>query len=197
MRRLVKGHIRFPTALAKAIAYPIRLIVHKLKSAYVGQLVGTDLRVFGYGLPPDESPRSGVIAVENVLRKPYFETHILDVSRELSKLRLRGVDGEDRFEFLWNDDDLATRVDDSVLVKTLGDQIKSDQYRHLMALEERAKEFFGVVGLRHSMYYDNDVVINSIADFIASAFLVCDPLGGAGNRPEREVCAASDTAAEG
>jgi hypothetical protein len=166
MRRGIKRLTRFTMALAKAIAYPGRLIVHKLSTWYVARLVGTDLRVLGYGLPPDESPRSSVITVENVLNKPYFETHSLDVSRVLAVLRVRGVDGEDRFEFLWNDDGLTRRVADSVLVKTLGDPLNSDRHRQLVALEERAREFFGVVGLRHSMYYDNDVVINGIADFV-------------------------------
>ena len=166
MHRNLKRLTRLAIALAKAIAYPSRLIVHRLSTRYVARLVGKDLRVLGYGLPPDESPRSSVVTVEKVLHKPYFDTHSLDVSRVLAVLRVRGVDGEDRFEFLWNDDDLARRVEDSVLVKTLGDPRNSDHYRQLVALEERAREFFGVVGLRHSMYYDNDVVINGIADFV-------------------------------
>lgn len=36
-------------------------------------------------------------------------------------------------------------------------------------MEERAQEYFGVVGIRHSMYYDNDVVIRGIADFLAGS----------------------------
>ena len=164
MRLKIKRQARFAIALAKAIAYPLRLIVHKIGTQYVARRVGRDLRVLSYGLPPDESPSSSVITVEQVLRKPYFETHSFDVSRVLAVLRVKAVEGEDRFEFLWNDDNLGKRVEDSVLVKTLGDPFNSDHYRQLVALEERAREFFGVVGLRHSMYYDNDVVINGIAD---------------------------------
>ena len=166
MRLLIKWHIRFATALLKAIAFPIRLVIHRLKTKYLSHALGADLRVFGYGLPLDESHGSSVIAVENVLHKPYFATHTLDVSQQLAKLILKGVEGKDRYDFLWNDDDLAKRVNDSVLLRNLAGPHISDYYRQLMVFEERAREFFGVVGLKHSMYYDNDVVINDIADFI-------------------------------
>ena len=179
MRRRIIWRTRFATALARDIAYPLRLIVHKLKVLYIGHLVGTDLRVFGYGLPLDDSPGSSVITVENVLRKPYFETHTLDVSQQLADLILKGVEGKDRYDFLWNDDDLARRVDDSVLLKKLVGSPVSDYYRQLIVLEERAREFFGVVGLKHSMYYDNDVVINSVADFVTGQDPVVQCEGGA------------------
>ncbi len=110
----------------------------------------------------------GVVSLRwrTFLHKPYFATHTLDVSQQLAKLILKGVEGKDRYDFLWNDDDLAKRVNDSVLLRNLAGPHISDYYRQLMVFEERAREFFGVVGLKHSMYYDNDVVINDIADFI-------------------------------
>jgi hypothetical protein len=41
-----------------------------------------------------------------------------------------------------------------------------DDKRRMLALEERGKEFFGVSGIRHSMYYENDAVISKVASFI-------------------------------
>jgi hypothetical protein len=166
MRRLLKRHTRFAMAVIKAIVYPCRLVVFWLSSRYLARLARTDLRVLGLGLPIDESPQS-TINVRNELRKPYFETHCLDVTRTLAVLSVKQLDTENRFDFLWNDGDLAKRVEDSILVKNLGDPVDNNHYRQLLALEERAREFFGVVGLRHSMYYDNEIVIGHIADFIA------------------------------
>jgi hypothetical protein len=166
IRRGIKQKTRFAMALVKAVLYPGRLIAHRLRTRYVTSLLEADLRTFGFGLPPDESRRSSTIAVERVLHKPYFETHSIDVSRALAEPRVRGEDGRDRFEFLWDDGALARRIGDSVLVKSLGEPLDPNQHRQLMALEERVREYFGVVGLRHSMYYDNDVVISSVADFL-------------------------------
>lgn len=53
------------------------------------------------------------------------------------------------------------------MVKALGNSADLDHQRQIVALEERVGEYFGVVGLRHSMYYDNDTVISGIADFMA------------------------------
>lgn len=167
LRRKFKQISQLTIALAKALAFPFRLCVHKIITLYVARLIEMDLRVLGYGLPSDEFHRGSAISVEKALHKPYFETHTFDVSRALAVLRVKGVNGTDRFEFLWNEDNLAKRVEDSVLVKTIGETFGPDHYRKLVALEERAMEFFGVAGLRHSMYYDNDVVISGIADFLA------------------------------
>ena len=135
--------------------------------------------MFGYGLPLDDSHESSVIAVENVLHKPYFATHALDVSQQLAKVIWKGVEGKDRYDFLWDDDDLAKRVNDSVLLRNLAGPHISDCYRQVMVLEERTREYFGVVGLKHSMYYDNDVVIKGIADFITDQVPVVQCDGGA------------------
>ena len=44
--------------------------------------------------------------------------------------------------------------------------ISKAQQRHILALEERGKEFYGVTGLRHSMYYENKKVIEEISRFL-------------------------------
>ena len=140
------------------------------------------MNYFGYGLPLDDSHGSSDIAVENVLRKPYFETCTLDVSQQLAELILKDVEGKDRYDFLWDDEALKRRVNDSDLLKNLAGSDISNYYRQLIALEERAREFFGVVGLKHSMYYDNDVVINGVADFISAQAPVAQSNGGAESR---------------
>ena len=58
------------------------------------------------------------------------------------------------------------RFRDSSLRKHLGDDFDMDEKRKLLALEERVREFWGVSGVRHSMYYDNDEVIARIAAFV-------------------------------
>ncbi|HZF31069.1 MAG TPA: hypothetical protein VE907_18285 [Gammaproteobacteria bacterium] len=166
MRRKLKELARIAIAITKAIAYPVRLAAHAASARYLARRIAIDLRVFGYGLPPDESHRRSSVSVENVLRKPYFETHVLDLGRVLSVLPPSAVDPS-RFAFLWNDDDLVKRVQDSILVRGIDHAPTSEECRKLVALEERVREFFGVVGLRHSMYYDNDVVINAVAEFLA------------------------------
>lgn len=167
MQRNMVRLARLTSAITKLIAYPLRVIVHKLSTLYIAQLVGTELRILGYGLPEDESFGTSEISVENVLNKPYFDTHILDVTRELASPRARDVENENRFEFLWNNESLARRIENSILVKSLGNSVDLDHQRQIVALEERVGEYFGVVGLRHSMYYDNDTVISGIADFLA------------------------------
>lgn len=167
MQRNMVRLARLTSAITKLIAYPLRIIVHKLSTLYIARLVGTELRILGYGLPEDESFGTSEISVENVLNKSYFDTHILDVTRELASPRKRDVDVENRFEFLWDNDNLAKRIKDSILVKALGNSVDLDHQRQIVALEERVGEYFGVVGLRHSMYYDNDAVISGIADFLA------------------------------
>ena len=167
MQRNILRLARLTSAIAKSIAYPLRTIVHKLSTLYVARLLGTELRILSYGLPADVSFGTSEISVENVLKKSYFDTHILDVTRELATPRMRDVKGENRFEFLWDNDKLAKRIENSILVKALGSSADLNHQRQIVALEERVEEYFGVVGFRHSMYYDNDFVINGIADFLA------------------------------
>ena len=38
--------------------------------------------------------------------------------------------------------------------------------RHALAIEERLREFFGVAGLRHSLYYENDAVLEAVAAYL-------------------------------
>ena len=56
-----------------------------------------------------------------------------------------------------------------MLAKYIGAQLTEDkdQQKHILTLEERGKEFFGVTGFRHSMYYENEKVMDVISKFLA------------------------------
>lgn len=70
MQRNMVRLARLISAMTKLIAYPLRIIAHKLSTLYIARLVGTELRILGYGLPGDESFGTSEISVENVLNKP-------------------------------------------------------------------------------------------------------------------------------
>lgn len=168
MRRILRTPMRYTMALIKAVVFPARFIIYKVRNSFIEHALKVNLRLIGYGLPKSQSDLNADIFVSNVLSKPYFDTHTLDVSRILLKVENNSCEDSERFEFIWNDDDLTKRLKDSILIKNLDKQLGTDYYRHLLALEERVKEFFGVAGVRHSMYYDNDLVIKNIAQFISA-----------------------------
>jgi len=148
--------------------YPIRLMSHFLGSLYVGQMLKTKVRSITYGLPVDEFRGNSEISIHSSLKKPYFQTEVFDITQTFAKQNAATGKTEDQFKFLWDDADLSNRVADSKMFKALKNSYSEEQNRQLLALEERAKEYYGVVGVRHSMYYGNETVTKRIAEFLAA-----------------------------
>ena len=155
-------------ALAFLALYPIRLIVHFLGSLYAGLILKTKVRALAYGLPADEFRDNSEISIHACLQKPYFETETFDVSQALAMQDVAVDKSEDQFKFLWDATELSNRAAHSTMLKALKTSYGEEQIRQLLALEERAKEYYGVVGIRHSMYYGNETVTRQIAKFLAA-----------------------------
>ena len=152
-------------AFVLLILYPARYLLHRLTGGFLKKAATRRLRVAAYGLPPVELAESR-IAVNRNLVQNYFAHESYDASQHLTGLTVDTRKEINRFDFLWDDSLVAPRYRDSILGKHIGDGLSLEQMRQILALEERGKEFFGVTGVRHSMYYDNDAVIEKIAEFI-------------------------------
>ena len=154
-------------ALLLLILYPARYLLHLLTGGFLKQAATKRLRVAAYGLPPIELAESR-IAVNSNLVQDYFAHESYDASQHLTGLTIDTRKEINRFDFLWDDSLVGLQYRESILGQHIGDGLSLDEKRQILALEERGKEFFGVTGVRHSMYYDNDAVIDKIAEFIKS-----------------------------
>jgi len=55
---------------------------------------------------------------------------------------------------------LAARYAETVAARRFPGETSHDVKRHLLAIEERIREFFGVSGLRHSFDCESDAVVD-------------------------------------
>lgn len=155
-------------ALSLLALYPVRITVHSIGSFYAELMLKTKVRSLAYGLPADEFRVNSEISVHAVLHKPYFETETFDVTQTLAMQDAAFGKSEEQFKFLWDDADLKNRVAHSTMLKALKTSFNLERSRQLLAFEERAKEYYGVVGIRHSMYYGNEAVTKRVAEFLVA-----------------------------
>lgn len=156
---------RLAASLIAILIFPIRYAFYRISKVLIARHAFANLRAFALGVPQDEYA-GGEIKVREALEKPYFDSYRLMVGRILAtEPNQRPID-KDRFEFLWDEQALEKRLKESALRQRIKSPLTTDQSRQLLAIEERLKEYYGVSGFRHSMYYDNDVVIDAIADFL-------------------------------
>lgn len=167
VRRLNRRIWRITTSLMAILIFPMRYALYQISRWFITHSTSTNLRAFALGVPQDEYA-GGEITVRDALEKPYFDSYRLMVGRILATERNQRPIDNDRFEFLWDEQVLEKRLKESALRQLIKFPLSTDQSRQLLALEERMKEYYGVSGFRHSMYYDNDDVINAIADFLTS-----------------------------
>ena len=153
-------------SVALWLLYPARFTVYKLVTRpIVLSQTKRFTRLLSFGLPPDELTASDII-VRDRLEVPQIAARHLDVSKDLVRGR-RAADVEARqFEFLWDDDVLAARYGASPIRTHFDTSPAADEQRHLLSIEERVREFFGVAGLRHSLYYESDRVIEAVAEYL-------------------------------
>jgi hypothetical protein len=166
LRRGARGVGRRLRAVALLLLYPARFIAYKLVTR---PIVLSQTKRFtqpvSFGLPPDELDASDII-VKDRLEVPQIDARHLDVSKDLVGCRRDVRMDERRFDFLWDDRTLAARYGASAIAAHVPDSLAADDQRHLLAIEERLREFFGVAGFRHSHYYESDRVIDAVAEYL-------------------------------
>ena len=118
-----------------------------------------------FGLPGEEFLDSRIV-VRRELDVPQIATRALDVARDLLNATVNVEIDRHRFEFLWDDRVLAERFARSQAAAHFTHEPPAEIKRHVLAIEERLREFFGVAGLRHSLYYENDAVLEAVAAFL-------------------------------
>jgi hypothetical protein len=145
----------------------VRYLLHRLTGGFLKQAATRRLRVAAYGLPPIELAQSRIDVNSNLVQN-YFAHESYDASQHMTGVTINTREEINRFDFLWDDSLVEPHYRESILGQHIGDGLSLDEQRQILALEERGKEFFGVTGVRHSMYYNNDAVIDKIAGFIKS-----------------------------
>lgn len=165
IRRLNRRIWRITTSLMLILIFPIRYALYWVSQKFIAHSTFTDLRASALGVPLDENA-GGEISIREALGKPYFDSYRLMVGKILATEHINRPVDKDRFEFLWDEQALEKRLKESALRQRVKSPLSTDQSRQLLAIEERIKEYYGVSSFRHSMYYDNDAVIDAIADFL-------------------------------
>ncbi len=141
----------------------------------------------GSGLPTHEMSMAFVQVTEGICESRIFRPEwAWDVSRRLSGIAITrpgASDAGSRFEFLWDDEALATRAARSDTWSGLEDRVpdilgrfaaeeRPEELRRLMRvclmLEERVRELGGAVELAHSQYYGDPEVVAAVARFLES-----------------------------
>lgn len=168
VRTVLRRIVKFVISIVFMFAYPFRYLVNIVASFFAKRQIATNVSEFAYGLPADELIEAKTQVV-NVLNAEYIYSIDLDATQFLSRLSINMEEEVGRFDFLWDGDALKTKFEGSKIKELYEEEapLTHDQKKHLLAIEERAKEFFGVSGLRHSMYYQSPRVIQEIAKFIA------------------------------
>ena len=166
VRRRARGGLRRLTALVLFAAYPLRLAFYALvtRPTVMSQTARIALPL-SLGLPGDEL-LAGSVVVKQDLDVPQVSATHLDVARDLVTATPDVHVDRARFEFLWNDAALEERYAQSAVAKQFPEAPPVEVKRHVLALEERIREFFGVAGLRHSLYYENDQVLEAISTYL-------------------------------
>lgn len=170
IKLLIRNIINFILSVMLFCAYCTGLlyIYSKIRQIYLNRSVGKIAKTLALGLPKGELDDSS-IEVRNLLDLQPFCTYHFDSSKYMTDLLINKDKDTKRYSFLWDDDELNKRISTSILAKYIGAQLTEDkdQQKHILTLEERGKEFFGVTGFRHSMYYENEKVMDVISKFLA------------------------------
>jgi hypothetical protein len=169
VRRLARTLIRRLMAGIMFLAYPLRRAIYVLLTRPIVMSQGARLALpLSYGLPSDEF-LAGSIVVRQDLDVSEIAVRHLDVARDLLNAPVDVRIDRQRFEFLWDERVLAERFATSTAAAQYQQEPAADVKRHLLAIEERLREFFGVAGLRHSLYYENDAVLDVVASYLLRA----------------------------
>jgi hypothetical protein len=166
VRRLIRMLGRRLSAGVKFLAYPLRLAIYTLLTRPLVLKQATRLALpLSYGLPSEEF-LAGSIEVRRELSVPQIKSRNLDVAKDLLTVHANPKIDKERFEFLWDERILTERFATSTAAAQFHREPTAEVKRHALAIEERLREFFGVAGLRHSLYYENDAVLEAVAAYL-------------------------------
>lgn len=159
----------------------LNLVAYKVKLKIIGTAVNIISNITKMGLLgiPKKEFVNGDIEVKTIPETKdsksydvdsYFHLTAKNVEEHFKEIEHTSIPESNRYDFLDNNGgDLNIKIGKSMLFKDDNNSFKlgDEQKKYLLMLEERGKEFFGVVGLRHSMYYEKREVINQISKAIA------------------------------
>jgi hypothetical protein len=166
LRRSIQTLARRIIATIKFLAYPARAATYTLVTRPLLMSQAARLALpLSYGLP-DEEFLAGRIVVRQELDVPQIASRQRDVARDLLDAPVSADIDKRRFDFLWDEGVLAERFARSQAAAHFHSEPTADVKRHVLAIEERLREFFGVAGLRHSLYYENDAVLDAVVRYL-------------------------------
>lgn len=162
--------------------FPVRFAINKLINWQLISKVNLGIKTLSFGLPEGEFSDSSV-TVNNIPKLKFLNTYELDISNHIKDLekgiektktadtaRNKIIQKKDEYSFLENEVELTECYEKSNIAKHILTEVTSDEKKRILMLEQRGKEILGVTGLRHSMYYKNDKVINAISQFLKGKF---------------------------
>ncbi len=152
-------------AIIKVLVYPLLLPLNLTLNYFINQKISKNTKMFSLGLPEDELSEN-LIKVKNTPNLECFNTYQFNASENFKKLTINTKQEIDRYFYLRDDNELQKRFNKSFLAEKINGNHTKDQQKHILSLEERGKEFFGLTGFRHSMYYENEKVIDVISAFL-------------------------------
>ncbi|HEY5868193.1 MAG TPA: hypothetical protein VI542_21965 [Candidatus Tectomicrobia bacterium] len=166
MRRLTRALVRYLRAVLLLLLYPVRRSLYALVTRPIVMRQAARIALpLSYGLPGDELLASDIVTAQD-LNIPQIRAQHVDVARDLLTAARDVQVDQRRFEFLWDDEALQHRYAESVMAAHFGLGPPADVQRHLLAIEERLREFFGVAGLRHALYYENEQVLAAVCEYL-------------------------------
>lgn len=147
--------------------YPFKYLLYRLIVRPVAISVATRFtQETAYGLPTDEF-RDSDIHVDTELNIAQFDTRNIDVARDLLNAPALGpAQYRKFFDFLFDDSAIEPLYAKSKMGNLFEEELTLEDKRRLLAVEARVQEFFGVSSLRHSAYYNNDVVLQAVTEFL-------------------------------
>ena len=165
--------------------YPIRYIVFNIRNWLVTHKVFSTIRELLLGLPKSEFSKGNIDvrnkfegsqnSLENINQQnqdidKYFAIDSINVDEHITVIKVNNVVESERYSFLSKKGvELEPYIKKSMLGKEQKidfSKLTDEEIWNLLSLEERGKEFFGIAGLRHSMYYEQKEIVDMIGEYI-------------------------------
>ncbi len=171
------------------IAWPFVKLWERVLTNQLLQLVSSP----SFGMPAREFSRAVIVARKSIEYPDFFNETEWEVSRMLINSappkKVSDHEGSKRYSFLWDRDKrerlknnswLWNEVEESLpgierryrsIPSIDRDAVKQRLLNTCLVLEERMREVVGAVELVHSAYYSNPIIIEGVAQFIATGQL--------------------------
>ncbi len=190
LHQIIRYYISYFTSLGKSIfgifTYPIHFILfNPIINWVITHKLFSTIRSLLIGLPESEFSQSNIdirnkfggfpnshetISSQNQDIDKYFEVDSRNVYDYIKVIKINNDIESERYSFLRKKGiELEPYIKRSMIGKeqlidfsTLTDE----EIWNILSLEERGKEFFGIAGLRHSMYYEQKEIVDMIGHHI-------------------------------